>query len=121
MLKADCSEEQKKRAEEQREKAVYTENGITNDTRPISEGMSNVHPGAIQSATQVEGTLSCTDVATTLKEIPNDIEQQISQPELAQDIRLENHEIPNSDTPITGETGKISRGETDCTGSPRHA
>ena len=83
--------------------------------------MSSVLPEAIQSAPQVEDTLSCTDVDTTLKEIPNDIEQQISQPELAQDIRLESHEIPNSDTPITGENGKISRGETDCTGSPRHA
>ena len=69
----------------------------------------------------MEDTLSCTDVATTLKEIPQDTEQQISQPDLAQDIRLENHEIPNSDTPSTGETGKISRGETDCTGSPGHA
>ena len=84
--------------------------------------MSNVHPEAIQSAPQVEGALSSTDVATTHKGMPIDTEQQIFQPELAQDARLENlvqSEIPNSDTPITGETGKISWGETDCTGSPR--
>ena len=46
---------------------------------------------------------------------------------MAQDIRLENlvqsecYKIPNSDTPITGENGKVSWGETDCTGSPRPA
>ena len=89
--------------------------------------MSNVHPEAIQSAPQVEGALSSTDVATTHKEMPIDTEQQISQAELAQQVRRENlvqsecYEIPNSDTPITGETGKISWGETDCTGSPRPA
>ena len=84
--------------------------------------MSNVHPEAIQSAPQVEGALSSTDVATTHKGMPIDTERQIFQPELAQDARLENlvqSEIPNSDTPITGETGKIPWGETDCTGSPR--
>ena len=86
ILKASCSDEQNKRAEEQREKVVYTENGITYDTRPLSERMSSVLPETIQSAPQVEDTLSCTEVATTLKEIPHDIEQQISQPELAQVI-----------------------------------
>ena len=107
MLKANCSEEQKKMAEEQK-KAVYTENGITYDTRPIYETMSNVHPEAIQSAPQVEGALSSTDVATTHKEMPIDTERQISQPELAQEVRREKlaqsecYEIPNSDTPITG-------------------
>ena len=127
MLKANCSEEQKKMAEEQKKKAVYAENVITYDTRPIYETMSNVNPEAIQSAPQVDGTLSSTDVATTHKGMPIDTERQISQPELAQEVRCENlvqsecYEIPNSDTPITGETGKISQGETDCTGSPRPA
>ena len=127
MLKANCSEEQKKMAEEQKKKAVYAENVITYDTRPIYETMSNVNPEAIQSAPQVDGTLSSTDVATTHKGMPIDTERQISQPELAQEVRCENlvqsecYEIPNSDTPITGETGKISWGETDCTGSPRPA
>ena len=64
MLKANCSEEQKRMAEEQKKKAIYTENGTTYDTSPITERMSNVHPKAIQSAPQVEGTLSSTDVAT---------------------------------------------------------
>ena len=114
-------------AEEQKKKAVYAENVITYDTRPIYETMSNVNPEAIQSAPQVDGTLSSTDVATTHKGMPIDTERQISQPELAQEVRCENlvqsecYEIPNSDTPITGETGKISWGETDCTGSPRPA
>ena len=127
MLKANCSEEQKKMAEEQKKKAVYAENVITYDTRPIYETMSNVNPEAIQSAPQVDGTLSSTDMATTHKGMPIDTERQISQPELAQEVRCENlvqsecYEIPNSDTPITGETGKISWGETDCTGSPRPA
>ena len=127
MLKANCSEEQKKMAEEQKKKAVYAENVITYDTRPIYETMSNVNPEAIQSAPQMDGTLSSTDVATTHKGMPIDTERQISQPELAQEVRCENlvqsecYEIPNSDTPITGETGKISWGETDCTGSPRPA
>ena len=127
MLKANCSEEQKKMAEEQKKKAVYAENVITYDTRPIYETMTNVNPEAIQSAPQVDGTLSSTDVATTHKGMPIDTERQISQPELAQEVRCENlvqsecYEIPNSDTPITGETGKISWGETDCTGSPRPA
>ena len=127
MLKANCSEEQKKMAEEQKKKAVYAENVITYDTRPIYETMSNVNPEAIQSAPQVDGTLSSTDVATTHKGMPIDTERQISQPELAQEVRCENlvqsecYEIPNSDTPITGETGKVSWGETDCTGSPRPA
>ena len=127
MLKANCSEEQKKMAEEQKKKAVYAENVITYDTRPIYETMSNVNPEAIQSAPQVDGTLSSTDVATTHKGMPIDTERQISQPELAQEVRCEDlvqsecYEIPNSDTPITGETGKISWGETDCIGSPRPA
>ena len=114
-------------AEEQKKKAVYAENVITYDTRPIYETMSNVNPEAIQSAPQADGTLSSTDVATTHKGMPIDTERQISQPELAQEVRCENlvpsecYEIPNSDTPITGETGKISWGETDCTGSPRPA
>ena len=114
-------------AEEQKKKAVYAENVITYDTRPIYETMSNVNPEAIQSAPQVDGTLSSTDVATTHKGMPIDTERKISQPELAQEVRCENlvqsecYEIPNSDTPITGETGKISWGETDCTGSPRPA
>ena len=112
MLKANCSEEQKRMAEEQKKKAIYTENGITYDTRPIYKTMSNVHPETIQSAPQVEGALSSTDVATTHKGMPIDSERQISQPELAQDVRLETlvqsdcYEIPNLDTPITGETGK---------------
>ena len=61
MLKANCSEEQKRMAEEQKKKAIYTENGITYDTSPITERMSNVHP---EDVPQVEGTLSSTDVAT---------------------------------------------------------
>ena len=86
MLKANCSEEQKRMAEEQKKKAIYTENGITYDTRPIYKTMSNVHPETIQSAPQVEGALSSTDVATTHKGMPIDSERQISQPELAQDV-----------------------------------
>ena len=113
MLKANCSEEQKKMAEEQKKKAVYTEDGITYDTRPIYETMSNVHPEAIQSAPQVEGALSSTDVATTHNEMPIDTERQISQVELAQEVRRENL--------AQSECDKISWGETDCPGSPRPA
>ena len=83
MVKDECSDEQKK--------AVYTENGVTYDTRPISERMSDGHPEAIQSAPQVESALGNPDVATTHKEVPNDTERKISKPEeLAQEVRNEN-------------------------------
>ena len=83
MLKDECSDEQKK--------AVYTENGVTYDTRPISERMSDGHPEAIQSAPQVESALGNPDVATTHKEVPNDTELKISKPEeLAQEVRNKN-------------------------------
>ena len=36
-------------------------------------------------------------------------------------VQSEHCETPKSDTPITGETSKISWGETDCTGSPKPA
>ena len=64
MLKVNCSEVQK-------EKAVHTKNGITYDTRPILERLSDVHPETIQSAPQVEGTLNSPDVAITHKERPD--------------------------------------------------
>ena len=110
MLKVDCSEVQK-------EMAVHTEDGITYDTRPIHERLSDVHTESIQSAPQVEGTLNSPDVAITHKERP-DIKRQISQPELAQ-IQSDHYETPKLDIPVTRETDNVSWGETDCIGSPR--
>ena len=116
MLKDECSDEQK---------AVYTENGVTYDTRPIAERMSDGHPEAIQSAPQVESALGSPDVATTHKEVPNDTERKISQPEeLVQEVRPENlvqsecHGIPGEIAPIPKDTDSTLWGETDCPGKP---
>ena len=110
MLKVNCFEVQK-------EKAIHTEDGITYDTRPIHERLSDVHPESIQSAPQMEGTLNSPDVAITHKGGP-DIERQISQPELAQ-VQSDHYETPKSDIPVARETDNVSWGETDCIGSPR--
>ena len=116
MLKDECSDEQK---------AVYTENGVTYDTRPIAERMSDGHPDAIQSAPQVESALGSPDVATTHKEVPNDTERKISQPEeLVQEVRHENlvqsecRGIPGEIAPIPKDPDSTSWGETDCPGKP---
>ena len=117
MLKDECSDKQKE--------AVYTENGVTYDTRPITERMSDGHREAIQSAPQVETALGSPDVATTHKEVPNDTEWKISQPdELAQEVRHENlvqsecHGIPGEIAPIPKDTDSTSWGETHCPGKP---
>ena len=98
MLKEECSKIEEARSE----RAVYKEDGITYDTRPLSERMSSVLPETVQSTPQVEDTKNCPEVATTT---PHEIPQDTT----------------NSDTPITGETDKTSPEVIDCTGSPGHA
>ena len=106
-------------------KDVYTENGITYDSRPlymdktVAEPVGSGHTGAIQSAPQMGCSSNGPDRPRTHTDVTNNNDQPISQAEkLACDEMYKKlgqmawEEIPNEDTPTPGESVTISGGET---------
>ena len=111
-------------------KEIYTENGITYDSRPvymnkpIAEPVSSGHAGTIHRAPKMSCSSNGPDGPRTHTDATNNKDQLISETErLACDEIYKDlgqkawEDIPNEDTPTSGEPVTVSGGETDCPGS----
>ena len=115
-------------------KEIYTENGITYDTRPafidkpVAEPVSSGHSGTIQGAPKMGCSSNGPEEPRIHTDATNNMDQPIS--EIERLARDEVHkelsqrawdEIPNEDTPTSGEPISVAGGKTDCPGSSKPA
>ena len=115
-------------------KEIYTENGITYDSRPVymnkpvAEPVSSGHAGTIQRAPKMGCSSNGPNEPRTHTDATNNKDQPISEIErLPRDEVYKElgqrtwDELPNEDTPTSGESVTVSGGKTDCSGSSKPA